>query len=225
MFQSRNYIFTVSTQSLIAGLRDNFRIEWKKIPRDEHDQLIIAAEKFSGSKWQYYNKLTFLADHMRTRNQLALGSNENVKFETIPGDSQPYYEANSTEIPDDENGFEIEDDNDEPQLIEIPEYPVCNFPPKPQLQKIRISKHNYTSPCSSTSYTKQHKSPSKKRKFEECETSENDNGIIMDDNYHFLMSLQPYMNLAIGPQKLKLRIKIQKLLFKELFKDDYEEEK
>lgn len=51
------------------GLRDNFRIQWKMIPRDEHDQLLINPEEFTGTKWQYYRPLLFLADNMgKSRN-------------------------------------------------------------------------------------------------------------------------------------------------------------
>lgn len=33
------------------GLRDNFRIQWKMIPRNENDELMIAPEDFAGTKW------------------------------------------------------------------------------------------------------------------------------------------------------------------------------
>lgn len=44
-----------------------------------------------------------------------------------------------------------------------------------------------------------------------------------DDDYHFLMSLQPYMTQFTGPQKLRIRMRIQKLIFKELYKDELDE--
>lgn len=45
-----------------------------------------------------------------------------------------------------------------------------------------------------------------------------------DTDYHFLMSLLPYMIDLSPSQKLKVRMKIQKLIFKELYKDDVDNE-
>lgn len=42
----------------------------------------------------------------------------------------------------------------------------------------------------------------------------------LDDDHHFLMSLHPYMADLNATQKLRLRMKIQKLVYKELYKDD-----
>lgn len=47
-------------------------------------------------------------------------------------------------------------------------------------------------------------------------TSENNDKVINDD-YHFLMSLQPFMSELNPSQKLRLRMKIQKLVFDELY--------
>lgn len=44
-----------------------------------------------------------------------------------------------------------------------------------------------------------------------------------DDDYHFLMSLQPYLTQISAPQKLRLRMRIQKLIFKELYKDEIDD--
>lgn len=39
------------------------------IPRDENDCLLISPEEFTGTKWQYYRPLLFLADNMgKSRN-------------------------------------------------------------------------------------------------------------------------------------------------------------
>lgn len=39
----------------------------------------------------------------------------------------------------------------------------------------------------------------------------------VNDDFHFLMSLQPFMNELTLAQKLRLRLKIQKLVFEELY--------
>lgn len=41
-----------------------------------------------------------------------------------------------------------------------------------------------------------------------------------NDDYHFLMSLHPYMTDLSPSQKLRVRMKIQKLIFKELYGTD-----
>ncbi|XP_030385668.1 uncharacterized protein LOC115632585 isoform X3 [Scaptodrosophila lebanonensis] len=46
-----------------------------------------------------------------------------------------------------------------------------------------------------------------------------------DDDYHYLLSLHPYMKQLTAAQKLRIRTKIQKLIFKELYKEDLEESK
>lgn len=43
---------------------------------------------------------------------------------------------------------------------------------------------------------------------------------IMNDDYHFLLSLQPYMSELSPIQKLRLRMKIQKLVFEELYANE-----
>jgi BESS motif len=83
-------------------------------------------------------------------------------------------------------------------------------------------------------------SNSKRRKTDEvtttgCGTSSNDEypsasspslnypNSSNDDDYHFLMSLQPYLTQFTGPQKLRIRMRIQKLIFKELYKDEIDD--
>ncbi|XP_070136214.1 uncharacterized protein [Drosophila bipectinata] len=46
-----------------------------------------------------------------------------------------------------------------------------------------------------------------------------------DDDYHYLMSLHPHMKQLTSAQKLRIRGKIQNLIFKELDKNDLEESK
>lgn len=41
-----------------------------------------------------------------------------------------------------------------------------------------------------------------------------------DDDFHFLMSLHSYFKNLNGSQKLRIRMKIQKTIFKELYKDE-----
>lgn len=43
------------------GLRDNFRVEFKRIPRTENDELAMDAVDFD-SKWTFYKNLLFLSE-------------------------------------------------------------------------------------------------------------------------------------------------------------------
>lgn len=43
---------------------------------------------------------------------------------------------------------------------------------------------------------------------------------ILNDDYHFLLSLQPFMSELSPIQKLRLRMKIQKLVFEELYANE-----
>lgn len=210
-------------------MRDNFRIEWKKIPRDENDSLLIPAEEFTGSKWQYYFKLVFLANHMRTRNQIALGSSENVKFETVIESDEAENVNGTTESQEDT------EDEEEEEFFELdrlpPLIPISDWQPRPHSSQKFVERKDQYSPPGSTSQTyyhaneKQQRRASQKRKMEEPSTSIENLDLSRDDDYCFLMSLYPYLQLKNGPSNLKLRIKIQRLLYKELFKDDCDEEK
>lgn len=48
-------------------------------------------------------------------------------------------------------------------------------------------------------------------------SEENGDGKGKNDDYHFLMSMQPFMSELSLAQKLRLRMKIQKLVFDELY--------
>lgn len=58
------YIFYFLVQTLKAkwkGLRDNFRVEFKRIPRDENGMFMIPPEEHQ-SKWTHYKSLLFLSN-------------------------------------------------------------------------------------------------------------------------------------------------------------------
>lgn len=250
------------------GLRDNFRIQWKMIPRDENDQLLVSAEDFSGTKWQYYRPLLFLADNMgKSRNSYNNHYDDN-SYELL------HQFEPAIEIPSDD---EIEDNDTKPEIspklhqrlmaaVKAQRDPSptgqsqrLNPRPPPKLRAIPqmnlmdvqsllarstvgqttispapMNPNHQNAPSSSTS------SNGKRRKTDEvtttgCGASSNDEyptasspGVNFpnssnDDDYHFLMSLQPYLTQFTGPQKLRIRMRIQKLIFKELYKDEIDE--
>lgn len=250
------------------GLRDNFRIQWKMIPRDENDQLLVSPEDFAGTKWQYYRPLLFLADNMgKSRNSY------NNHYDDSNYELLHQFEP-AIEIPSDEDMEEDTKPELSPKLHQrlmaaakaqrdpsppANSQPKTNQRPTPKLRAIpqlnlmdvhsllarstvgqttispaplHLNHQQPNAPTSSTS------SSSKRRKTDEvtttgCGTSSNDEyptasspnfpNSSNDDDYHFLMSLQPYLTQFTGPQKLRIRMRIQKLIFKELYKDDIDD--
>ena len=265
-------------------MRDNFRIQWKMIPRDENDLLLIAPEDFTGTKWQYYKHLTFLADNMgKSRNSYS-------SFTNSMDDDQNYDLLQQFEP-----AIEIPSDDEEEEIEELPKYrqrsPITQYqqqiqqqqrssitqyqqqqqkqPPKlraiPQLKMVDVqsligrtiaqttitpspvvsSNNLHQSQLSSKPTSSVGTSNGNKRKhLDEVTTTNGGNSSHIssneeypsasspnlpnsynDDDYHFLMSLQPYLLQFSGPQKLRVRMRIQKLIFKELYKDDIDDEK
>lgn len=272
------------------GLRDNFRIQWKMIPRDENDQLLVSPEEFTGTKWQYYRPLLFLADNMgKSRNSYnnqyddsnyellhqfepaieipsdddldedtkpeihqrlmaSIKAQEEIKPEISPKLHQRLMasiKAQQREAsPPNDQGQSRSSQRPPPKLRAIPHLnlmDVHSLLARSTLGQTTISpapimnhQQMQNAPSSSTS-------SSKRRKTDEvtttgCGASSNDdyptasspvgnfpNSSSNDDDYHFLMSLQPYLTQFTGPQKLRIRMRIQKLIFKELYQDDIDD--
>ncbi|CAO1323080.1 unnamed protein product [Diamesa hyperborea] len=271
------------------GLRDNFRIQWKMIPRDENDLLLIAPEDFTGTKWQYYKHLTFLADNMgKSRNSYS-------SFTNSMDDDQNYdllqqFEP-AIEIPSDDEEEEVEEmpkfrsqrssitqyqqqlqqqhhqqqqhqqqqllqQKQPPKLRAIPQLKMVDvqsligrqiaqttITPSPVVSSNNLHQTQLSSkPISSVGITTTN--GNKRKHLDEVTTTNGGNSSHIssneeypsasspnlpnsynDDDYHFLMSLQPYLLQFSGPQKLRVRMRIQKLIFKELYKDDIDDEK
>lgn len=248
------------------------------IPRDENDMLLVTPEEFTGTKWQYYRPLLFLADNMgKSRNSY------NNQYDDSNYELLHQFEP-AIEIPSDE---ELDDDEKpaispkihqrlaaamakaqrEQQRSPSPNVPQNlsknsnsnnnhRLPPKlraiPQLNLMDVHSllrqtvgQTTISPAPMHHLNPQLQNPSsstpsnaKRRKTDEvttsqgCGASSNDEyptasspgpNSSNDDDYHFLMSLQPYLTQFTGPQKLRMRMRIQKLIFKELYKDDIDE--
>ena len=265
----------VSTEKIIKakwkGLRDNFRIQWKMIPRDENDQLLVSPEEFSGTKWQYYRPLLFLADNMgKSRNSynnqyddsnyellhqfepaIEIPSDDDMEEDTKPEISPKLHQrlmasvkAQREDSPPNAQSHSRSNQRPPPKLRAIPQLNLMDvhsllarstvgqttISPAPMINH----QHLQNAPSSSTPFN------GKRRKTDEvtttgCGASSNDEypsasspatnypNSSNDDDYHFLMSLQPYLTQFTGPQKLRIRMRIQKLIFKELYKDDIDE--
>ncbi|KAG4066244.1 hypothetical protein HA402_000468 [Bradysia odoriphaga] len=226
----------VTLKAKWKGLRDNFRVEFKRIPRDEHDEMLIEPHEYQ-SKWVHYKSLLFLSEHMRSR------APKNESFEPHDPFSYEVHPQTSSEF--DENCYRSDglsdgliqipdDDDDDGQMdnsshsfnglnmgvLKIPNgaaaavaEPVLNC--ESSRKRIRlendISRNGYNTGGASNH-----------------QGSINADGSLdrnLDDDYHFLLSLHPYMTELSASQKLRVRMKIQKLVFKELYKEDYDEDK
>jgi hypothetical protein len=253
------------------------------IPRNENDELMIAPEDFTGTKWQYYKPLLFLADNMgKSRNSynammddssyellqqfepaIEIPSDDEIekdqKPDILPKLHQRLMESSirqNTRSPSPET---VQDNSNNqktqkpPKLRAIPQLNLMDIhnlisrstggettiSPAP----INLSHHQQqqqqNSQASSSHNTNGQSSSHhpKRRRTDEvtttgCGTSSNDEypsesgnfpTSSHDDDYHFLMSLQPYLQQFTGPQKLRIRMRIQKLIFKELYKDELDE--
>jgi hypothetical protein len=264
------------------GLRDNFRIQWKMIPRNENDDLMVAPEDFTGTKWQYYRPLLFLADNMGKSRNSYNSMMDDSSYELLQ-QFEPAIEIPSDDELDKDQKPEISPklhqrllDKRQRDSSSPPSSPVTvqhnqkhekhmKLPPKlraiPHLNLMDI--HNLISrstggettisplnlnaaavqaqqqqqQSASSSNPSNASSHPKRRRTDEvtttgCGASSNDefpseSGVFPtssnDDDYHFLMSLQPYLTQITGPQKLRIRMRIQKLIFKELYKDELDE--
>ncbi|CRL03465.1 CLUMA_CG016298, isoform A [Clunio marinus] len=253
------------------GLRDNFRIQWKMIPRDENDQLLVSPEEFTGTKWQYYRPLLFLADNMgKSRNSynshyddsnyellhqfepaIEIPSDDEIGEDTKPELSPKLHQRLMAAVktqrdpspPSNPQNLSKSNARPPPKLRAIPQLnlmDVHSILARSAVGQTTISpapahmNPQFQNPSSSTPFN------GKRRKTDEvtttgCGASSNDEypsasspsgnlpNSSNDDDYHFLMSLQPYLTQFTGPQKLRIRMRIQKLIFKELYQDDIDD--
>lgn len=244
------------------------------IPRDENDQLLVSPEEFSGTKWQYYRPLLFLADNMgKSRNSynnqyddsnyellhqfepaIEIPSDDDIDEDTKPEISPKLHQRLMASVKAQQRERERDSSpppnsqsqtrsRPPPKLRAIPQLNLMDMQSllaRSTVGQTTISpapmhlNHLQNAPSSSTS------SNGKRRKTDEvtttgCGASSNDEyptasspaanfpNSSNDDDYHFLMSLQPYLTQFTGPQKLRIRMRIQKLIFKELYKDDIDD--
>ncbi|XP_063710153.1 uncharacterized protein LOC134838537 [Culicoides brevitarsis] len=204
------------------SLRDNFRIEFKRIPRDANGSCLISPNLHK-SKWAYYKSLLFLVDHMKSRYP-------NQDFVAETNVSNSFVRDLQGITPDTSSNMDYSGADDEDvEYINIPEVPPLKVtlgsvspgsdhhsnnghdttPPLPPLVPVTAPK-NYP--------------PAKRLRQAEVEENGSEEKDKEDDDYHFLMSIHTFMGQLKNGQKLKMRMKIQKLLYDELFKDHEEEE-
>lgn len=216
------------------GLRDNFRVELKK-------EYFSPPENRYVSKWVHYKKLAFLREQVLSTLDQKLDSdshdelNQIMKFvqnashevpPTTESHANEHSYANSDidprefmkvkeereELSDDDASDDAEfnfshfqePDQEPPRPNRLPEVTITPklSPPPMNLQKRKrssVSSHDSLVPAPKV----QAKTPG---------------GIPHDDDYHFLMSIHPYLKQLPLPVKLKVRLQMQQVLFNELMK-------
>lgn len=200
------------------SLRDNFRIEFKRIPRDSAGNCLISPNLHK-SKWAYYKSLLFLVDHMKSRypTQEYIAQETNLP-NTFVRDLQSVKPDNSSSM-----DFSGADDTEDIDYIQIPDVPPPlsmspSISPNSELQNGQTSPA--LPPLVPVTAPKNYPPAKRLRVNEDGEKTNSSNGKTddkLDDDYHFLMSLHTYMGQLKNSQRLKIRMKIQELLYSELF--------
>ena len=199
------------------GLRDNFRVEFKKVPRNEiTGELLQPADDFE-SKWAHYKSLTFLVEHMRARGpKQYFYSNDVPSFETIleqhRNATAAVAAAQAAAAVAVQSTAAASNDSDPPTVTAEATLNVDG---------VTVNLGTLSAP---TTYHGGHHGVNgiKRCRSEADEDSSDPENPLknLDDDYHFLLSLHPYLTQLNASQKLKVRMKIQKLIFKELYKEE-----
>lgn len=225
-------------------MRDTFRNIYRRQPRDEKGILKVKPEDFR-SRWPYYDKLLFLVNHLQPR---FLNSSASDRKETNAIDEEisvvetvevtspvaseppplikltksgisivkvlqkyPALQKSAGHSGSAGAGSNLPAGNPKRHLEEIEELTVV------PVKKIKVEENDdslvepplaFQPPTSAT--TPQLMSLN----------SSSSSSIPQDDDYHFLISLYPYMRECNPAQKLKIRMKIQSLIFHELYNEE-----
>lgn len=217
-----------------------FRVEIKRIPCNDAGEAEILPQEFE-SKWTHYKALLFLgnkndflscihhcidfkshhcqllADHMRSRRTQYNIMDPIQKMEVL--DSYPVmlngYSAPNRQINGDTETLPASTINPSANVVK------CDPDTQVKHNKRRNSiPESLTDETSATFPLPESSSEHKRRKINTFDASANssENGDkLINDDYHFLMSLQPFMSELSRTQKLRLRMKMQKLVFDELY--------
>lgn len=224
------------------GLRDNFRVELKK-------EYYSAPENPYISKWVHYKKLAFLkeqvlltldlkqdSDGQEEINhilQLVQSANQDAAAHGLRDSEHSYANSEADQRESVKVKEELEDaasDDGEYSFHHFQE-PDRASPPdsiKPnQLPEITITRKVSQSPEISQlpiSFARKRHSQSPRQSPVPEKRPRQPAEIPQDDDYHFLMSIHPYLKQLPLPAKLKVRLQMQQVLFNELMKQPIADE-
>lgn len=208
------------------GLRDNFRVELKK-------EFYSPPEARYVSKWVHYRKLAFLREQvLPTLDQKGDGESAQDELHQImqfvqnqeEPSPQEHSHANSEvkqerdESNGDSNGQPASETDfnfnhfQEPDTMHLPEITITpKHPLDHQQQPINLESRNrrrsQNAPSTSSSTV-----------------AAAGGAPAQDDDYHFLMSIHPYLRQLPLPVKLKVRLQMQQVLFNELMRQPIADE-
>lgn len=170
------------------SLRDNFRQEIKKIPK--HCTLEDGTSTGYVPTWAHFPKLTFLTDQMSLKQPFLLNITEHLNEDSPDNTQEP--------LTDDLSLISEEQDHS---------ISVTNgrHPQKRKLTAI------------ATNSEKRHcniHSDSAEDSFSFFDENSSQEG---NDDYHFFMSLLPYVRFLPRPKVMLLRMKIQEMVYNELY--------
>ena len=239
------------------------------IPRCENDELLISPEDFTGTKWQYYKQLLFLAKNMvKTRtnnsyNQSTIDDDQNYDLFQLFGSSNDMPSLSKAEVEtkyDRKSSIalyqqQLQQNHQEQELFKQlqKKLPKLEETSKQKIvdvnqltdKTITQTQINTIPVVHSKKYYHQQSSSfnHKRRRLDEVTTTNDEKSSNIpstleyptassinlpnssnDDDYYFIMSLQPYLHQFSGPQKLKVQMGIQKLVFQELYKHDIDDD-
>uniref|UniRef100_A0A1Q3F6D7 Putative alcohol dehydrogenase transcription factor myb/sant-like protein n=1 Tax=Culex tarsalis TaxID=7177 RepID=A0A1Q3F6D7_CULTA len=205
------------------GLRDNFRVELKK-------EFYSPPEARYVSKWVHYQKLAFLREQVLPTLDQKLDSDSTqddlhqfMKFVQNQEEASPKEHSYANSEVKHEREDSAEDSNEpcsetdfnfnhfqEPDTNHLPEITITPKLPLDLQQPINLQsrkrRHSQNAPSTSSSAAPSGVPPTQ------------------DDDYHFLMSIHPYLRQLPLQVKLKVRLQMQQVLFNELMKQPIADE-
>lgn len=218
------------------GLRDNFRVELKKEYFSPPDNRYI-------SKWVHYKKLSFLRDQVLATLDQKLESDSHDELNQI----MQFVQSATHEVPpttaqsranehsyansdiDPREFKKVKEEREESRDADASddgEFYFSHFQepdhePRRQnnLPEITITSKQIPTPPINLQQRKRPSVSSQESPVPPAKVpSKSPVGIPHDDDYHFLMSIHPYLKQLPLPVKLKVRLQMQQVLFNELMK-------
>lgn len=176
------------------NLRDNFRVEWKKMRKGKSGD--------SGTRWVWYKTLRFLEDQM-TLKKMKMSSHLSTAGPSSVENEDSQVEANNDNLDDIENETEGNTDTEDRSLLTAESPKNTNYNKRKRNatdnELINIEKN------------KRHLIESHPAHSRNTGNPKSEDGV-----YHFLMSLHKPMSDLPTDRQMFVRIKMQELLYNEI---------
>lgn len=213
IFVSIVFVSVEAVKSKWRGLRDTFRKELQKLPKPRSGQ---EGGPTKESKWPYFKNMLFLKDQFvgRQLQSSTLEPEVDTQSRNDDQDSDELREGDFAETPDnvivDQNAAQKAGMEKKSESLDSPARSP-EFVPS-QSKRVKAVKVNAKSNAiQQLLIIEQEKLKEFKRKGEVCHQAK----IQEDGDYHFLMSLLPYLRKVPEDRKLDVRVKLQQVLLDE----------